>query len=128
VKESRSKCLSRGDFLKVAGLLGAAGVIAACRLEATSTSTPTPFNPSGEERLQMEYNLTALNAQAFWLFIDNRYHPLGRREIARQLNISHNTLKDHITRIIRHVRSQGYPDVSKLNEAVNIAANILGFN
>jgi DNA-binding CsgD family transcriptional regulator len=126
MRESQFKRIGRGDFLKVAGLFGIAGVIAACHLE-TITPQPPP-NTSGKKRLQTEYNLTPLNAQTFWLFIDNRNNHLGRREIARQLHISLNTMKDHITRIIRHVRSQGNPDVSKLNDAVNVAVNILGFN
>jgi hypothetical protein len=127
MRESRSKSLSRGDFLKVAGVFSAAGVIAACRLEAAATPTP-PNHTSGkqEQRLQTEFDLTALNAQAFWLFIDNRNHHLGRKNIASQLNISRNNLKDHITRIIRHVQKQGNPGVTTLNDAVNVAVNNLG--
>jgi DNA-binding CsgD family transcriptional regulator len=126
MKEIQIKSISRGEFLKVAGLFVIAGVIAACRLETITTQTPSIT--SGEQRLQTEFNLTSSNAQIFWLFIDNRNSHLGRREIARQNHISLNTLKDHISRIIRHVRSQGNPDVSILNDAVNVAANILGFN
>jgi DNA-binding CsgD family transcriptional regulator len=135
VSKSQFTSLSRGEFLKVAGIFGAASVIAACGLETTVTpaiphpdASPTTFPSSPEERLQNEYNLTPLNARAFWLFIDNRTNHLGRKEIARQLNISRNTLKDHISRIIRHVHSQGYPEVVTLNEAVNIVVNITGLN
>jgi DNA-binding CsgD family transcriptional regulator len=126
MREIQFKSISRGEFLKVAGLFSISCVIAACRLEAITTQTPS--NTSGEQRLQTEFNLTPLNARTFWLFVDNRNNHLGRREIARQLHVSRNTLKDHITRIIRHVRSQGYPDVSKLNDAVNVGANIIGFD
>lgn len=133
MSEIQFKSISRRDFLKTAGLFSIAGVIAACSLETITTPSPpkiaitkqSPTNTSGQQRLQTGFNLTSLNAHTFWLFIDNRNNHLGRREIARQLNISFNTLKDHITRIIRHVRSQGYPDISNLNDAVNAAANIL---
>ena len=136
MRESQLKSINRRDFLKTAGLFSIAGVIAACRLETIITQSPTntpitkrsPTNTSGEQRLQTEFNLTPLNALTFWLFIENRNNHLGRKEIARQLNISFNTLKDHITRIIRHVRSRGSPDVSSLNDAVNVAVNILSFD
>ena len=126
MREIQCKSISRRDFLKVAGSFCIAGVIAACGLEAIATQTPSIT--SGEKRLQSEFNLTPLNAKTLLLFIDTRNNHLGRKEIARQLHISLNTLKDHITRIIRHVRSQGNPDVSKLNDAVNVAASIIGLN
>ena len=90
----------------------------------TETTQPTPNTPEAQQ-LQTKYNLTTGNAQIFWVFIANRNAPLGRKKIASDLQISHNTLKDHITRILRHVRSQGNPGVKTLNQAVNIAVNVL---
>jgi DNA-binding CsgD family transcriptional regulator len=136
MSDTQIKNLSRSEFIKVAGLTSVAGVIVACGLEPLITQPPPPPatsypplpNTSTDTRLQTEFDLTPLNATTFLLFIDNRNTLLGRREIARQLNISCNTLKDHITRIIWHVRSQGHPEVSTLNEAVNVASTVLGFN
>jgi DNA-binding CsgD family transcriptional regulator len=122
MKETRSRNISRGEFLKVAGILTTAGVIVACNLQTATTQSPP--DASREQRLQSEFNLSPMNAKTFALFIDNRNNHLGRRKIAGQLNISLNTLKDHISRIIRHVRSQGNSGVSTLNDAVNVAANI----
>jgi len=119
----KSKNINRREFLKIGGIFTAAGVLAACPAQAQITQAPT--YTTGAQRLQTEFSLTPVNAQTFWLFISKRNNPLGRREIARQLNISPNSLKDHITRILHHVHSHGYPDVVNLNDAVNIAVNIL---
>jgi hypothetical protein len=126
--ESEVKRISRGDFLKVAGSFCIASVVAACGLETIATQPPPPPTTGGEQQVQTEYNLTELNALTFWLFIANRNNHLGRRAIARQLNMSINTLKDHISRIIRHVQKQGNPGVATLNDAVNVAVNTLGLN
>ena len=130
--EKHPKVFSRRKFFEVAGVFTAAGVLAVCPVEAAITPTLSPAstnkpngNPTGTDLLQTEFDLTPANAQIFWLFIANKANPLGRREIARQANISPNTLKDHITRIIRHVRSKGHAEVTTLNQAVNIAGSIL---
>ena len=134
--ETQFKSISRREFLKFAGAFCIAGVIAACGVETNTTQPPTTQSPTkqhpkdtgGEQRLQTEFNLTPLNAQTFRIFIENRNTLLGRRNIASQLHISSNTLKDHITRIIRHVRYQGYTDVSTLNDAVNVVVTNFGFD
>ena len=118
--KTKSKSINRREFLKFGGIFAVAGVLAACPAQAITTQAPT--NKSGAQRLQTEFNLTPVTAQTFWIFVANKNKPLGRREIARQLNISPNTLKDHITRILRHVRSLGYSDVTKINEAVNLVS------
>jgi len=145
MKKVQSKTISRREFFMAAGICTMVGISAACRLESVTNqiptlpdgdtttqpppylpevvTTPPPPNLTGEERLQTEYHLTPANAKIFWLFITNKGAPLGRKEIARQLNISPNTLKDHITRIIRHVGSSGNPDVYKINDAVTIVLN-----
>ena len=132
---SPSKKISRRKFFEVARIFTAASILACSQSVKTQPpSNPTfrqekptqpPGNLTGVERIQTQYNLTSLNAQIFWLFIENRDNHLGRRTIAAQLNISFNTLKDHITRIIRHVRDTGYPDVVTLTEAVDVAVTFL---
>ena len=122
----QSKRISRREFLKAVSLFTTAGVLAACPVQARTTQGPS--NPAGAQRLQKEFNLTEVTAQTFYAFVAHRDQPIGRREIARQLNISPNTLKDHITRILRHVRAQGYADVTRINDAVSVAANVLALN
>ena len=130
--------INRRRFIAFASVLLGAGTLSCSlvqnitsqftniKLGKQSTNTPPDGSIYPEaERLQARFNLTPANAQIFWVFIANRSTPLGRRTIASQLQISPNTLKDHITRIIRHVRAQGNPDITTLNEAVAIAANLL---
>jgi hypothetical protein len=123
---SNSRKISRRKFFEAAGIFTAAGIMAACPAQGLSTSTPN--NSSGVDRLQASFDLSPLNAQTFWIFVNNRDYPLGRRAIASQLNISPNTLKDHITRIIKHVQVAGYPGVSTMNDAVYFAVNYLALN
>jgi hypothetical protein len=126
MSQTRPRHLSRREFLKTVSLFTTAGVLAACPVTGRATQRPTI--PTGAQRLQKEFNLTRLTAQTFWLFVANRDEPLGRREIANQLNISSNTLKDRITRIIRHVRLQGYPEVARINDAVTLAVTVLALD
>jgi len=67
----QSKSISRGEFLKVAGIFCTAGVITACNLEAITTQIPPITSPPNtappatappiidrEQRLQSVFNLT----------------------------------------------------------------------
>jgi hypothetical protein len=126
MRTSQSRRINRREFLKAVSLFTTAGVLAACPVQARTTQGPS--TPAGAQHLQNEFNLTSVTAQTFWVFVANRNTPVGRREIARQLHISPNTLKDHISRIIRHVRAQGYPDITRINDAVSIAAANLAFD
>jgi hypothetical protein len=136
--EILTRKINRRRFIAFASLFLAAGSLSCSLVQNIagqftnkisgkhSTNTPPDGSIYPEpQRLQALFTLTPTNAQIFWVFIANRSTPLGRRAIAGQFNISSNTLKDHITRIIRHVQAQGYPEVTTLNQAVSIAADLL---
>lgn len=118
----KSKGISRRDFVKLAGISAVAGLMSSCNLLSSSS----PDGTISARRLQEEFDLTPVTAQTFSVFIANRDQKIGRRAIARELGISPNTLKDQITRIVRHVRSKGNPGVTRINDAVNVAVNLLG--
>lgn len=68
--------------------------------------------------LQKEYRLTLKQATVLWAFLKHD-HTVGRKAIANELGISIETLRDHISSIIRRM------GVDKLNQAVDRARKIL---
>ncbi len=120
--------IDRREFLKMAGVTAVAGTIVACSCNLQRLITTTPEKSVNAQSLQDLYGMTEIKARTFSVFIDNRAHHLGRRAIARKLGISINTLKDHITQILKDVQSTSSLDIMGINDAVNAAVDRIGLN
>jgi DNA-binding CsgD family transcriptional regulator len=68
--------------------------------------------------LQKQYHLTFKQATVLWAFLEHD-QPAGRKAIAKELGISIETLRDHISAIIHRM------GVQKFNQAVDVARKIL---
>lgn len=127
MKKTLSDNIDRREFLKMAGITAVAGTIVACSCNLQKLVTATPEKSVNAQDLQDQFGLSEIKARTFSIFINNRSHHLGRRAIARQLGISLNTLKDHITQIRRDVQYQSNSEIRGINDAVNSAMGALGF-
>ena len=80
--------------------------------------SPTTVPQGKVAILQKEYQLTFKQATVLWAFLENE-QPAGRKAIARELGISIETLRDHISSIIHRM------GVQKFNQAVEKARKII---